>query len=239
MQQHVWGKPGLKWDGFKPTGYWLDAEKVRSLSLKELPSARNTTIGEVVEKFRGEEVEVDCAIVSVKLKSASQELTVEGPGFHLNLLKLLYRFAEGKVSPYEAVWFYFDGDSCRTDPQSAYSFFIVAQDKIVEENLTLSDSIGNGFDPSVLVHDDSAPIWFAERAWDEATDRYWHRKFYSQTRSGPDALATRQSTNLSLAREQAPTGGHAGFSAFNPPRSLDSSCPAAAVCSAALAVMSA
>jgi hypothetical protein len=180
----VWGKPGLKWDGFKPTGYWLDAEKVRSLSLKELPSARNTTIGEVVEKFRGEEVEVDCAIVSVKLKSASQELTVEGPGFHLNLLKLLYRFAEGKVSPYEAVWFYFDGDSCRTDPQSAYSFFIVAQDKIVEENLTLSDSIGNGFDPSVLVHDDSAPIWFAERAWDEATDRYWYRKFYSQTRSG-------------------------------------------------------
>ncbi len=86
---NVWAKPELKWKGFAPCSYSLDMKRVWELPLKNDSTNEQTTIGAVVEKFRGQKVDVDDGLVSVTLKSQSQETVVSGPTVHLKLLTFL------------------------------------------------------------------------------------------------------------------------------------------------------
>jgi hypothetical protein len=123
--------------------------------------------------------------VTLALKSKSQEIVVRGPDVHLQLLHLLFWLAEKNISPFDVLWFYYDTDRCLKDPQTIHRFFLVAKDKIVDENFTLSDWSNNGFDPSLLIPVvESDPTWRSSNAWHEANDRFWYRKFYTETRSG-------------------------------------------------------
>ncbi len=184
MVPYVWAKPELKWDGFEPHAYFLDMENVWKLPLKIKSTGEPTTIGAVVEGFKDQKVETDDPVLDLTLKSESREVIVSGPHTHLVLVKLLYRFADSGVSPFDVRWFYFDCDNCREDPQTSYGFFLVAQDKIIDEHFTLSDWHNNGFDPAILSGYQSGPTWFHEPHWDEANDRFWYRKFYTETRTG-------------------------------------------------------
>jgi hypothetical protein len=186
MSRHVWGQPELKWDGFEPKPYVLDFDKVEKLQLKNAGSEEELTVGNILAKFQGQKVEVDDQILELVLKSPTGELVIKGPHFHRDILAHLYKFADQGVSPFDVRWFYYDSDSCREDPQSAYYFFLVGGNKILDERVTLSDAIGNGFDPSVLepAYDPTTAVWFGERAWHEANTKLWYRKFYTETRTG-------------------------------------------------------
>jgi hypothetical protein len=110
---------------------------------------------------------------------------VRGPQIHLQLLTLQYQLAEQGISLLEVRWYYFDQDYCLKDIQQHYKFFLVARERIINENFSLSDWSGNGFDPSLLISTvDDDPTWAAEDSWNEANDRFWYRKFYSETRTG-------------------------------------------------------
>lgn len=185
---HVWAKRGLKWDGFKPRAYVLDMDKVWALTVKDDATGQDTSIGDVVSSFEGQKVQIDDERFGLKvaLKSVSHQKVVTGPDMHLRLLKLIYQFADQEFSPFEVQWFYYDKDNCREDPESAYSFFLVANNTIVEERYNIFDSMNNGFDPSILTlsSDSENPVWFDLPHWEEAQDRFWYRKFYSETCTG-------------------------------------------------------
>jgi hypothetical protein len=65
--------------------------------------------------------------------------------------------------------FFASAEACR--------FFIVCDNKIVEESLEFRDYPESGFDPSVFLPDDDEP-------WRQAWVRFWYRKFYTQSEFG-------------------------------------------------------
>jgi hypothetical protein len=181
----VFASPGLKWEGFGPQAYVLANEKVWDLPLRNDLTGESTTVGKVVSVFRDQKVEVGTPVLNLKIKSEAQEIVVSGPQVHLELLALQYWLAEQEVSPFEVRWYYFDKDYCLKDVRQHYSFFLVAKEKIIKENFSLSDWPGSGFDPSLLISTlDDDQTWAAEDSWSAAHDRFWYRKFYSETRTG-------------------------------------------------------
>jgi len=71
------------------------------------------------------------------------------------------------------------------DPQKSYSFFVVANERIVRERGIFFDHHGSGFDPTIFeTHDHNDLTWDHEDDWDDADTRYWYRKFYAETRTG-------------------------------------------------------
>jgi hypothetical protein len=186
MSRHVWAQSELKWDGFEPKAYVLDNEKIWKLQLTNASSKEQMTIGGIVEAFRGQKVELDDNLIELEIKSESRALVVKGPSFHQDLLKRLYWFSDHGVSPFDVRWFYYDSDSVRDDPHEAYFFFLVADHKILDERVMLSDHPESGFDPTVLMSasNPELSIWRKEPQWDGANDRLWYRKFYTETRTG-------------------------------------------------------
>jgi len=81
-----------------------------------------------------------------------------------------------------------DFDSGRTAKDSSaegYAFFLVAQNSI-REVVSLHNFLDSGFDPTLLVpaSADSELDWVDEERWSAATDIFWYRKFYAETRVG-------------------------------------------------------
>lgn len=182
----VWAHPELKWDGFEPYSYSLDFGKIEKLSLTDSKTGKQITIGQILAAFQDETVKVDDRTLELSLKSTTKELVLKGPTFYLELLKIFYRLKDQNLSPFDVSWFYYDSDSAMTEPQTRYSFFWVAQNRIVEEEVCLFDSLQSGFDPRVLATSahDKPFFHFDEKAWERASDKYWYRKFYEETRMG-------------------------------------------------------
>jgi hypothetical protein len=112
-------------------------------------------------------------------------MVVEGPEFHQQILTLPYRFFEDGVSPFQVNWFYYDSDESTSEPHNQYTFFLVSERNIIDERLSLYDSINNEFDPRVLEKGDGLDgTWKNERAKSEAYNGYWYRKFYAETHAG-------------------------------------------------------
>jgi hypothetical protein len=70
------------------------------------------------------------------------------------------------------------------DPHDAYTFFVVYNDRIVRERMSLFDSHDSGFNPSIFAYDDRHDVWENDTAWRDASDRFWYRRFYQETRTG-------------------------------------------------------
>jgi len=194
MKRHVWSNPDLQWEGLQPVAYWFETGKIWALPLtrkyRDGKADEPTTVGEVVVLLRDKQLKpesfergaLESEFVAV---DESLKVMVKGPSFNRDLLgTILHLHSEG-IGVFEAVWYYFDHDSCRQDPQEMYFFFVVAKDRIVRDWVGFSDYHDNGFDPSVLeTHDYEDMIWGDEAHWDEANTRYWYRKFYTETRTG-------------------------------------------------------
>lgn len=180
----VFASPGLKWEGFGPHAYELDGEKARDLPLMNQQTGENTTVGDILTLFRDQKVVVDHPVVTIKLTSESQEIVLRGPQVHLEILAFYFWVAEQGVSPFEVRWYYYDKDHCLEDMQQQYRFFLVANDKIIKEHMSLPDWLRSGFDPAILIARDDDPTWAAEESWSAAIDSFWYRKFYSETRTG-------------------------------------------------------
>ena len=158
-----------------PTGYWLDAQKVRNLPrvrVSRTPEGNKqevpTTIGEVLESLTGHQI-----------------MDLDGAFFNRYLLEALLDLQKNDINGFLATWFWYDSEVGGDSPGSkAYDFFVVHEDRIVRDRVVLFDELDNEF-PSVFRNDDSLPaIWGNWKAFDEANIRFWYRKFYQETVAG-------------------------------------------------------
>lgn len=125
-------------------------------------------------------------ILRLKVKTENGEIVLKGPSFNCALLRELLALKAEGIEPFSSLWFWYDSDSCRDDPHETYSFFVVSGDKIVREDVSLSDYHDSGFDPTIFQSDNDADsLWFNDADWREARTRFWYRKFYKETRTGP------------------------------------------------------
>jgi hypothetical protein len=194
MKKRVWSKPDLQWAGFEPVAYWFETEKIWGLPLTrrydDAKADELTTIGDIIVLLRDKQLKPESferGILEKEFVAAdgSLKITVKGPSFSLDLLRIILELHSEGIGALEAVLYYFDHDNCRQDPHEMYFFFVVAKNKVIRERLGFSDYYDSGFDPAVFeTHDYKDRIWGDEPYWDEAQTRYWYRKFYTETRTG-------------------------------------------------------
>jgi len=221
MRKHLWADSTKEWDGFLPTAYSLDSEKVWRLPLTQGDPKEgklekvSTTVGNVYESLANQQCTIDpTSFRVVRIVMNGEELEFTGPSFSCHILRELLQLKKDGVEPFSALWFWYDSDSRMDDPHETYSFFVVAGDKIVREEVSLSDYGGSGFDPTVFDSgDDSNPIWMNEAGWLDARKKFWYRKFYSETRTG----------QLMVLRSDEPILHHyeEGLRARDPDRELE------------------
>jgi hypothetical protein len=83
------------------------------------------------------------------------------------------------IDPYSVMWFYYDNDWSR-DADECHVFFVVHRDKVILESCHFSSE-----EPLVLKREqDDDPVWHSSPFRDEAVERYWYRKFYTETVTG-------------------------------------------------------
>lgn len=84
------------------------------------------------------------------------------------------------IDPHNVTWFYYSHDWSR-DADESYQFFAVHDGKIVVERSSFSC-----VEPRVLKRRevDANPIWHSHPGFDVAWERYWYRKFYTETLTG-------------------------------------------------------
>jgi len=192
--KHLWSKPDFEWDGFKPVAYHLGTKRIWSLPLTSKfgdgKTDESTTVGDMLALLRetplkAESLERGGWRNEFVATDDSLKVTVEGTSFTCGLLKILLQMYSENINPFYASWYYFDHDRCRADPQEMYSFFVVANNTIVREEIGFSDYDTSGFDPAIFEPPDYAnEAWWGRVSWDDANTRYWYRKFYTETRTG-------------------------------------------------------
>jgi hypothetical protein len=159
---------------FRGTAYYLDSKKVWDLPVTQ--SGQQTTIGKVYESLKDTaSLEVETPIVELTVKTAQSEIDYGGLPFNLDLLYVLLKLR--KSTPFGAAFFYYDRDWDRGSLQEIHDFFVVSENRIVEEELLFRDYPGSGFDPSIFEAADDDP-------WKVAWVRWWYRKFYTETQMG-------------------------------------------------------
>lgn len=193
MKKHVWADPTKEWQGFRLTAYSLDLEKYSALPITRRcviegkdEDEVSTTLGEVIKELADRKFEIEEDYLGrITVKMEAEELVFLKPLFPTALLRELVRFGKEDISPFDTVWFFYDSDSCRDDPHELYTFFVVYRDRIVRESVSFSDHSQSGFNPDVFrSRDKSDSIWVNDEAWQKAYDRYWYRRFYTETRTG-------------------------------------------------------
>ncbi len=194
MKHHIWSKPDLHWEGFEPVPYWFHMEKSFALKLTRKSEGQNadqhTTVGDVYALLRDKPLSpesLEGGVLEDRFVTLDDSLTlkIEGPLFNRDVLRTMLTLHSEGINPFSAIWYYFDHDSCRQDPQECYSFFVVANDKITRERVAFFNDLYSGFDPTIFdTHDYKDMTWGDEADWHEADTRYWYRKFYTETRTG-------------------------------------------------------
>jgi hypothetical protein len=95
------------------------------------------------------------------------------------LLRKLHELEQRGINLDEAEFFYYDFDWSR-DADTSHTFFVLHKGKIVDEVFSF-----NGRCPMVLErYEDKDPIWMSHAHLDKAKERYWYRKFYTETFMG-------------------------------------------------------
>jgi hypothetical protein len=147
---------------------------------------RNTTVGEILSKLRDDElIEVETAFGTVRVRTRFNETRYSGLSFNVNLLGIWLELQNKGVNAFHASFYWYESDFVKDDPQESHTFFVVADKKIVEESVSFGDHSHSGFDPSVFqLRNRADTVWFHDRDWQEAWDRFWYRKFYSETQIG-------------------------------------------------------
>jgi len=83
------------------------------------------------------------------------------------------------INPHAAMWLYC-GHDWSVDAGEMYDFFVVHNQKIVQETAHFSWT-----EPLVLKRNvDDKPIWRSHPHFDDALERYWYPRFYTETLTG-------------------------------------------------------
>jgi hypothetical protein len=179
--------PNARWEGFRPVSYWLYAKILELPLTQKLDDGKTdepTTIGVVYNSLKGKQITPESGRAQLATTDGAKFL-LGGPDFNLRMLDVMLRLRAEGIDPFMTGWFYYTHDHCLKDVDESYSFFIVHDERIVREQVTLFDDPHSGFDPSVFGTDDlSDPVWSDAEAVSEASAKYWYRKFYSETPAG-------------------------------------------------------
>jgi hypothetical protein len=110
-------------------------------------------------------------------KIGTYEVKVEANSCHLRILRELIELTCKGVKPLDATWFYYDSDGEKR------LFFVVHSGTIVEDCYTFLNE-----HPLILAGGmgwaESDFGWYGHPGFAEAFERYWYRKFYTETLAG-------------------------------------------------------
>lgn len=178
--------PSRQWKGFKPTAYWLDIKKVKSLALNG--AGQPTTIGDVLKQLEGHEVKsVEDGPLEAEVETDQGTFTFKGISFNREVLLHVLNLEKEGISPSFSQWFWFDKCHNLRNAMESYSFFVLSpfDNKIIREHIRFFDHAGSGFDPSIFIaYEGDIWNWADDSDWEEARVRYWYRKFYEETQTG-------------------------------------------------------
>src|SRR5881392_660025 len=136
MKRHLWSQPNKSWEGFQPIASWFATETIWALPLTRKyhdgKADEPTTVGDIVAVLRDKKIKpesFECGVLESEFIAGdgSLRVTVIGPSFNRDLLRIVLELHSEGISVFEAAWYYFDHDSCRQDPQEIYFFFVVAK----------------------------------------------------------------------------------------------------------------
>jgi len=205
------------WEGFRPTAYSLDVNRVCALPLERVAEASTgqhqtipVTVGEVYRSLAEQVVRVE-SIPPILVATAKTEVVFDGPHFNCHLLQVLLDLRKDGFDGFCAKWYWYESDSLTDEVGHSYRFFVVDKDRIVRESVSFTDAQGSGFNPSVFTRSEVSPprsVRYGE--WEKADTRFWYRKFYQETRMG----------QLMMLRNDEPELYHYGEGRWRPELTL-------------------
>ena len=199
--------------GFRQRLYRLD-EKILNFPLTQERAADakveeiETTIGEICKSLPDRRVEIDEYLVGVRITTATETLVFKGRAFVVQVLVEYLKLRNEGPGWLNAMWFWYDDESV------FHRFFVVHGDKIVYESVELRDDdlpehwrevrkVSSLFHSSSLWRTvwsdlrfsrnigvsgfsllDFPSSWLSARALRKAKERFWYRKFYTETPTG-------------------------------------------------------
>jgi hypothetical protein len=163
-----------------PGCHTLDLSVVIDAPLKM--NGQPSTFADIFRKLRDSKIEKMPEFMRDAYGTDQGEIELSGLSGDWPLLSTMQKLIEltrQGVDPYRVMWFYYDHDSSR-DADESYSFFAVFDRKVVMESCSFS-----WLEPLILKREpDSEPIWRSHAYFSEALERYWYRKFYTETMTG-------------------------------------------------------
>lgn len=186
---------GVPWNGFHASFYTLNYDEAAALPVERhfgpaVSDFRGTTLGTVLEEVletgrkRNEKFVIDRGGLALKVSVGDCTLTLRGPSFSLDLLAAFLQLENAGIRFYNGLWFYSDSDHVTDDPHESFHFFVVADNKVVLEDVAFHDYSSSGFNPRVLSEDSYEGPWRNGPLQREAFLALWYRKFYMETDSG-------------------------------------------------------
>ncbi len=150
------------------------------------------TLGEALNRLRGASPrELDFMQVQNPkcdtYTSGAHDVKVEADSDHLRILRELIELTRKGVKPREATWFYYDSDSEKR------LFFVVSSGIIVEDCYTFLN------DHPLVLGEGMAEFdfgWSGHPGFENAFERYWYRKFYTETLAGQLCVLSSNETTL-------------------------------------------
>jgi hypothetical protein len=168
---------------FAPGRYLLDLAAVRDTPLQM--NGQPSTFVEVYCKLRDSKITETKKSIGLGgdeyITEKGETICLDGDIEEWPLKATMRAFAElfrKGIDPYAVSWFYYDHD-WSIDADVSYGFFAVYGNAIISEESF------NGEEPLVLKKcENDKPIWRSHEYLDEAWDRYWYRRFYTETMTG-------------------------------------------------------
>jgi hypothetical protein len=200
------------WRRFEPTGYTINWPLVYDMTATEVDDGGRqiqTSAGAVLREAlphlfpsRNE----DCSIGSrsadrhacdvtentgrITITTPTRQITLNTSGrggFAAQVVALCVEIdRQCGVAPFYSILFYYDEDYVVDDFHEAFSFFVVNDDRIVLDRVTVTQTYDNGFDPMVFepAYGSGPHTWRNTSAVERAQVRWWYRRFYEETDAG-------------------------------------------------------
>lgn len=197
-------KTQAAWEGFKPVGYTLNFRELRKLPVTEVNpdntevDVSNTNARDVLLSITNGLTNVDSHFDRLDLVISSCKRTFVASSFTLKLLDILLNLRLSGIDDFNCVWYIFDKDWVVDDLHSRYTFFLVSNNKIVDGTYSIHERTDNGFTHHIFSPNIDAEkrVWSNDRAYEEAVNRYWYKRFYSETFAGQ--ITTLRSDNPAI-----------------------------------------
>jgi len=97
----------------------------------------------------------------------------------MSAMRTLIGLVRDGIAPDCVTWFYYDHDWSR-DADEGHTFFAIHDGKVILESCHFSSEA-----PLVIKRElDDDPVWHSHPYFHKAVERYWYRKFYTETMTG-------------------------------------------------------